>query len=96
MLSTINHTVNMKNVKVSQFGEVKNQFIISTDDGIYFQSYNSIIAFKGEGKTYLDRDTWDYSVTTGRYRNRFLGDSGINETRAKIKSGEYILTDLNK
>ena len=86
----------LTNIKVRNFEDVKNQFTISTNDGIYFQSYNSIIALKSKGKIYLDENTWDYSVTTGRYRNIFLGDSGINETRKKIASGEYILTDLNK
>lgn len=66
---------------VSQFnghnGAVKNQFIIQTDKGLVFQSYNT-----------------DYSVTTGKYRNQFLGETK-KETEAKIKSGEYILTDLN-
>jgi len=86
----------LTNIKVRNFEDVKNQFIISTNEGTYFQSYNSIIAMKTMGKVYLDKDTWCYSVTTGKYRNKFLGDSGINETRTKIKSGEYILTDLNK
>lgn len=76
--------------------EVPNQFIIRTDEGAYFQSYSSIIAFKpyGEGKTVLDADKWDYSTTTGKYRNQFLGES-IEDTRRKIKSGEYVLADLN-
>ena len=43
---------------------------------------------------YLDNDTWDYSSTTGRYRNVFLGED-IHETRKKIKSGEYKLVALN-
>ena len=43
---------------------------------------------------YLDNDTWDYSSTTGRYRNVFLGED-IHETRKKIKYNEYILVDLN-
>ncbi len=75
---------------------VPNQLLIRTDEGVYFQSYKSIIAFKpyGEGKTVLDRETWDYSVTTGRYRNLFLRESKA-ETEAKIKSGEYLLADLN-
>ena len=42
---------------------------------------------------YLD-NAWDYSVTTGKYRNIFLGEKKA-ETQAKIDSGEYILTDLN-
>jgi hypothetical protein len=83
---------------VSQFnghnGAVKNQFIIQTDKGLVFQSYNTIIAAKISGKRYLDKNSWDYSVTTGKYRNQFLGETK-KETEAKIKSGEYILTDLN-
>ena len=62
---------------------------------VYFQSYASIIAVKGiDGKITIDRGKWDYSVTTGKYRNMFLGESKA-ETEKKIKSGEYILADLN-
>jgi hypothetical protein len=75
-------------------GPVKNQFEIQTDKGIVFQSYNSIIAAKIDGKIYLDTNKWDYSVTTGKYRNQFL-DEKKADTERKIKSGEYILTDLN-
>ena len=85
---------NIKKVKVEQF-HVMNQFLIYTDDGVYFQSYSSIIAFKGRGKICLDDYYWDYSVTTGRYRNLFLGDDSIKETRKKIASGEYKLVNLN-
>ena len=62
----------------------------------YFQSYNSIIVkFDRQfNKYYLDRNKWDYSITTGKYRNQFLGETK-KETQAKIDSGEYILTDLN-
>ena len=42
----------------------------------------------------LDKNKWDYSTTTGRYRNRFLGEN-INATRKKIKDGTYKLDDLN-
>ena len=75
---------------------VANQFIIKTNNGTYFQSYNSVIAFRpyNEAKVYLDKETWDYSTTTGKYRNEFLNE-GIQETRAKIKSGEYELVNLN-
>lgn len=78
--------------------EVANQFIIRTKDGEYFQSYRSVIAFRpfGQitGKIVLDVNDWDYSRTTGKYRNIFL-DEGIADTRRKIKDGEYILADLN-
>ena len=74
--------------------KVPNQFIINNNGEEYFQSYKSIIAKKSNGKIYLDNIFWDYSVTTGKYRNDFLGE-GIAETRKKIASGEYTLTDLN-
>jgi hypothetical protein len=86
---------------------VPNQFII-TDEGHgalgnftkreVFQSYNSVIVkitrWPEKTRVELDKNKWDYSVTTGKYRNQFLGETK-KETEAKIKSGEYILTDLN-
>jgi len=72
-----------------------NQFTIITSDGEYFQSYDSVIAFKdNEGNVTLDDYTWNYSRTTSKYRNEFLSES-IVETRAKIESGEYKLSNLN-
>lgn len=75
---------------------VANQFEIHTDDGVYFQSYQSIIAFKPlrDKKTQLDEKYWDYSVTTSKYRNQFLGLNS-KETKAKIDSGEFELVNLN-
>ena len=86
---------NMESPRTRQ--PVANQFEIRTEDGIYFQSYRTIIAFRqyGSGQVTLDRDSWDYSRTTGKYRNQFLGETTA-ETRRKIKSGEYKLEDLNK
>jgi len=75
-------------------GSVANQFIIYTSEGRYFQSYDSIIVAIEDGKTMLDENTWNYSRTTSKYRNEFLGETTA-ETRAKIESGEYELEDLN-
>jgi hypothetical protein len=75
-------------------GAVKNQFIIQTDRGLVFQSYSSVIAAKIGCKVYLDAKKWNYSVTTGKYRNQFLRETK-KETENKIKTGQYILTDLN-
>jgi len=76
--------------------QVPNQFRIITDDGVYFQSYRSVIAYKerSSGKVYLDAEKWDYSQTTGKYRNDFLREKRA-DTERKIKSGEYTLTNLN-
>lgn len=63
-----------------------------------FQSYNSIIAVRTywdtETTTELDEYYWNYSRTTSKYRNEFLGET-TKETEAKIKSGEYKLVNLN-
>ena len=90
---------NMKN-RVGK--PVVNQFVINKIEGVIertiFQSYKSTVAMKVDNgdtyQIYLDNYTWDYSSTTGRYRNVFLGED-IHETRRKIKSGEYLLVDLN-
>lgn len=78
--------------KVSSMAE--NQFVIYTDDAILFQSYNSIIAKKENGQICLDERYWDYSKTTGKYRNQFLGETK-KETEKKIKSRVYKLVNLN-
>ena len=70
-----------------------NQFVITDGSRRIFQSYSTVIAVIENGKVTLDSEYWDYSATTGKYRNKFLGE-GIAETRAKIKSGEYALADL--
>tara|TARA_R100001224_G_C3964295_1_gene130258 strand:+ start:139 stop:417 length:279 start_codon:yes stop_codon:yes gene_type:complete len=90
----------VENIESSKGNKIANQFIIKDDfNNVYFQSYNSVIVkqdYKNDQiKTYLDQKYWNYSNTTGKYRNIFLGET-IKDTRAKIKSGEYILTDLNK
>lgn len=84
------------NMTSSKGNSVPNQFFVYDDEGnVFFQSYESIIAKMTEnGKVTLDPKYWDYSVTTGKYRNQFLGETK-KETQAKIDSGEYVLTDLN-
>lgn len=104
------------NVRITPFDSprsnkpVANQWIIRTDDGEFFQSYQSIIAFRPntagmfphadgseerEDRTVLDERYWDYSTTTGKYRNEFLGEDKA-ETKKKIANGTYILADLNQ
>lgn len=76
--------------------EVPNQFEIFTPEGKYFQSYSTVIAFipASGGKIVLDRDKWNYSRTTSRYRSLFLRES-TKETERKIQDGTYKLQDLN-
>jgi len=90
----------VENITSNKGNKIANQFIITDDIGNqYFQSYNSMIVKKINChdwyKIELDKKYWNYSNTTGKYRNIFLNET-IKETKKKIKSGEYILTDLNK
>jgi len=88
-----------ENMTSTNGNKVANQFIITDDDSNqYFQSYKSIIVKKPLevwNKIELDKKYWNYSNTTGKYRNIFLNET-IKDTRKKIKSGEYKLTDLNR
>ena len=81
---------------------VRNHWLIDIGYGVALQSYNSIVAFRftenihkfKKGDVLLDRGTWDYSLTTARYRRIFL-EEGKAETEEKIKTGEYQLKALN-
>ena len=92
----------VQNMTSSKGNKIPNQFIIITDNGVqYFQSYTSIIvkfepSFNSDikAKIVLDKTYWNYSVTTSKYRNKFL-DETTKQTKEKIKSGQYILADLN-
>lgn len=75
---------------------IANQFLIYANNGVYFQSYNSIIVHQhNNGKTYLDEYYWDYSKTTSKYRNQFLCET-TKITQQKIDNGTYKLKNLNK
>jgi hypothetical protein len=83
----------IRNLTSSNGNFVPNQIVIRNESLRIFQSYDSIIVKIEEGQVYLDERYWNYSKTTSKYRNQFLGDS-TKEIETKIKSGEYILTDL--
>lgn len=83
----------VENMTSPNGNEVPNQFIITLDNGRMFQSYNSNIAFiPYDGSKFVLGKNWDYSKTTGKYRNMFLNETK-KETQAKIQSGEYILDE---
>ena len=83
----------VQNMKGSNGREIPNQFEIFADDGKYFQSYSSLIVFKPfSGKIVLDVNKWDYSKTTGKYRNIFLGEDK-KTTERKIKDGTYTIDE---
>lgn len=80
----------VKNFKSRNGNAIPNQFIISDSEKIVFQSYNSVIAIKyNDGKIILGKN-WDYSVTTGKYRNMFLQEDK-KDTQKKINDGIYTI-----
>ena len=93
---TITTMAKVENITSNNGNKIANQFIFTDTIGNrYFQSYNSVIAkINPLDQIYLDQKYWNYSNTTGKYRNIFLNET-IKDTRKKIKSGEYKLTDLN-
>ena len=89
------------NMTSSNGNKVANQFVITTEEQgnkvEYLQSYETIIAKKIYDnfglcvvETYLDKDAYNYSVTTSKYRNLFLG-----VTSKDFNPKNYILTILN-
>lgn len=83
----------VENMQSSNGNDIPNQFEITQKGVVLFQSYSSPIALLKDGKVYIFKH-WDYSVTTGKYRNQFLGETK-KETLAKLKSGNYIAVDFD-
>ena len=83
------------NMKSSRGNKVPNQFIIWTDEEQFFQSYQTIIGKRDHlGKITLDKNKWDYSVTTSKYRNQWLG-MNTKEIKKAIDNGTIQLVNLN-
>lgn len=79
----------------NQGNAVKNQFIVTTDQGQYFKSYNSLIAFKPRcGDTPVLTSAWNYSATTTKHLKTFLDCSlTTKQIESRIKAGSLILDD---
>ncbi len=96
----------VSNMTSSRGNKVPNQFIIDLTGSLWgnmdskqvFQSYETTIATKttwpDRTDIELDRAKWDYSRTTSKYRNQFLG-MNTGEIEAGIADGSIKLVDLN-
>ena len=85
----------VENMRSSKGNKVANQFIITDGNKMVFQSYGSVICVKDGRNVILDSRYWDYTQTTGKYRNQFLGETKA-DTQKKIDSGVYTLANLNE
>lgn len=71
--------------------EVANQFVITDGKRTTFQSYDStIVEIDRENKTITVHEDWDYSTTTGKYRNQFMEDEYFSDMADK-KGFEYYM-----
>lgn len=63
--------LNVKNIRVGE-ELARNQYVIKTGKDIILQSYSSIIAIIRLGEVIYIGSNYDYSRTTGKYRNLFF------------------------
>ena len=93
----------VENMKSARTGKaIPNQKLIRDKGYIWFQSYKSTIGIvTPDNILLLDKDKWDYSVTTAKYRNAFVATyfnskyasrDGIKEG---VEDGKIIMTGLN-
>ena len=83
----------VKNMKNINGNKVANQFVIMDDkhNTITFQSYDSeIICIDYHNNTITIFPEYDYSMTTSKYRNKFMHDYGFRDMDNK-KSFEYYM-----
>ena len=94
----------VENMKSERTGRaVANQFVIMDNEhnAIWFQSYTSVIALVNNGILFLDKNKWDYSVTTAKYRNAFVATyfnskyASRDGIKAGVEAGKIIMTELN-
>lgn len=70
---------------------VPNQYDLECENGIAFQSYDSLIAVRMNGYLYLTA-YHDYSATTSKYCKEWTGYD-TKERRAGLECGEFIFIE---
>ena len=78
--------VKAKNIISDRGNPITNQIIITAVKGW---------TKEGKRKVTLDEYYWNYSRTTSKYRNAFLGEDTL-ATSKKLMAGVYKLANLNK
>lgn len=86
----------VRNIEGRSGREVPNQFIITGDGKTTFQSYNSTIAeINNNTKEIIIHPHYNYSKTTGKYRNQFFEQEGffglatLKDLEKAIAEGSY-------
>jgi len=82
------------NMVSAKGNKVPNQFIIQDGERVTFQSYDStIVTIDYDKKTVTVGRNWDYSRTTGKYRNYFMQEylhdmRNTDEFRKALNTGK--------
>ena len=88
-----NDLTDMINCKIST--PFTNCVIVHLSNGWnILKSYNTTIAMRKGQEVIIDPRYYNYSASTGKHRNYFLGET-LKDTDKKIKNGEYQTADLN-
>ena len=83
-----------KLINVQQFAN--NHMVINTEYGQYFQSYDSILAFKpNDGSTITVGGHWNYGATTKKHLCKWLNTT-TKEIQQGIKEGSIIYDEEMK
>lgn len=79
----------VSNLHIEGHRTVANQFVIEREDGTYFQSHQTVIAFKpkaSSGVIYVDPDWHTHSQSTSKYTAIFLSQAhGLRYSAATIR-----------
>lgn len=71
-----------------EFYKIDNKNMYVSSCGCFVKSYDKIIIVKRNGKIYLNADYYDYSISTARHRNYYLGVNS-KEFEKNVKNGCY-------
>ena len=86
----------VSNMYSNNGNQLPNQYIINDGNKTIFQSYETTVAVKENGKVTLDINALEYSNTTLKYLKQFLNTNESKKSLyAKIESGFYNTSDLN-
>lgn len=89
LLRQLGNIVRVRNLcSPRSYRPVSNQYDLEHENGIAFQSYDSLIAVRMNGYLYLT-DSHDYSNTTSKYATEWTGYD-TKQRRKGLESGKFI------
>lgn len=92
LMKQLGNFVSVKNLPSRINGTAPNQFELTFENGVVFQSYESLIGVKMNGKKYFTA-LHNYSNTTSGYCTRWCGYNA-KERKEKLMNGEFILIEM--